>query len=70
MTGRKRVLALAGVALVLLPACSRVERQNVDGVDCVVVKSPIGQPRHVDCDWPADEPRPEISDSPDLDQSP
>ena len=55
MRRSKRGLALVGVALVLLPACSRVERENVDGVDCVIVKSPIGQPRHVDCDWPADQ---------------
>ena len=48
------VLAVVS-ALLFSPGCSsRVERQEIDGVDCVVVKSPIGQPRHVDCNWPAE----------------
>ena len=57
---RFAVVGVAAVALVAAPGCTRVERQNVDGVDCVVIKSPIGQARDVDCDWPAkdsEEPR-------------
>ncbi len=55
---RLALVGLVGLTLIAAPACSRVERENVDGVDCVVVKSPIGQPRHVDCDWPAEDSEP------------
>ena len=58
LTSRGARVGLIGLVLVTLvaaPACSRVERQNVDGVDCVVIKSPIGQPKDVDCDWPAED---------------
>ena len=38
------------VAVLVLAACSSIERRDVDGVDCVVVKK-TGDPQAVSCDW-------------------
>ena len=51
---RRRVLvAVLGSSLVLgTAACAdRLTREDVDGVDCVVINDGFGRPRRLDCDW-------------------
>ena len=48
---RRGLLAVVAVLLMVAPACSRVERVTVDGVDCVVAKSGKSI-RALDCNWP------------------
>ena len=49
---RRTVFAVALLILLTAPACTRVERTTVDGIDCVVVKAPAGNVRALDCNWP------------------
>lgn len=48
---RRSAFAVAGLILLAAPACTRVERIEVEGVDCVVAKSGRSI-RALDCNWP------------------
>ena len=48
---RLAVVVLAVLSLVFSSGCTRVERVNVEGVDCVVAKSGKSV-RALDCNWP------------------
>jgi len=57
-TARRTRIALGGLlglTLLVAPACSRTARQTIEGVDCIVVKSPVGVIRALDCNWPTEE---------------
>ena len=49
---RRTMLAAVALALLVAPGCTRVERVDVEGVDCVVAKAPAGNVRALDCNWP------------------
>lgn len=52
MPARHRaILGAAALILLVAPACTRVERVTVEGVDCVVAKSGKSI-RALDCNWP------------------
>ena len=44
------VLVLLCVVLVLLFKENKVERVNVDGIECVVARNGLGRVKYVDCD--------------------
>lgn len=54
---------LGFATLGLAGACGdRLERKDVEGVDCVVVKNGAGRAQFVDCDW--DNAKPSTTDVP------
>ena len=57
------VAAACAVLAVASSACGdRLERRQVDGVDCVVVSNGVGRAQHVDCNW--DDAGPAPTDKP------
>jgi hypothetical protein len=50
----KKILALVFVALIAAGCSDKggsIEKEEVEGVDCIVARARNGNPRAISCDW-------------------